>query len=113
MRTLGDRIKYIRKENNLNQVEFSKIIGVSQGTLSEIEQNKYKPSIDAVILIYTNFKVDLEWLLIDSVYYNNLNDTYKLEVNGKEKELLTLFNKLHSDDQNEVKEIISLKLKKY
>jgi transcriptional regulator with XRE-family HTH domain len=29
--SLGERIRIIRKSNNLNQVEFSNIIGVSQG----------------------------------------------------------------------------------
>ncbi|UJF33729.1 helix-turn-helix domain-containing protein [Paenibacillus hexagrammi] len=39
--TLGQRIRIIRKSNILNQVEFSNYIGVSQGTLSELEM--YKP----------------------------------------------------------------------
>lgn len=41
---LGERIKRIRKKNQMNQTEFSHFIGVSQGTLSELEQNKSNPS---------------------------------------------------------------------
>ncbi|MCY9593235.1 XRE family transcriptional regulator [Paenibacillus chitinolyticus] len=33
----GYRIKCIRKENNLNQSQFAKSMGISQGNLSEIE----------------------------------------------------------------------------
>ncbi len=37
MSTTGERIKRIRKIDEQNQVDFSNIIGVSQGTLSELE----------------------------------------------------------------------------
>ena len=38
MSSIGERIKRIRKIHEHNQVEFSNMIGVSQGTLSELEQ---------------------------------------------------------------------------
>lgn len=37
---IGHKIKCIRKENNLNQVQFAKSIGISQGNLSEMEDNE-------------------------------------------------------------------------
>ncbi|MCC3359681.1 helix-turn-helix domain-containing protein [Bacillus sp. REN16] len=109
MITLGNRIKYVRKTNKLNQVEFAKIIGISQGTLSEVEQDKYNPSIETIILIHKNFKVDLEWLLVNL----NSSNPYKSKIVGNEVELLTLFRKLPSDEQDEVIGIIELKLKRY
>ncbi|WP_445322337.1 helix-turn-helix domain-containing protein [Paenibacillus sp. IHBB 10380] len=36
--SLGDRIRSIRKNKMLNQTEFSLMIGISQGTLSELER---------------------------------------------------------------------------
>ncbi|WP_225999805.1 MULTISPECIES: helix-turn-helix domain-containing protein [unclassified Paenibacillus] len=45
MKTIGEKLKGIRKINKLNQIEFSQIIGISQGTLSELEKDKYKPSL--------------------------------------------------------------------
>ncbi|MGO4951397.1 helix-turn-helix domain-containing protein [Paenibacillus sp. DRB1-1] len=44
MSTIGQRIRTIRK-NNLNQIKFANIIGISQATLSELEQDKYKSSL--------------------------------------------------------------------
>lgn len=44
MSTIRERIRWIRKIHEHNQVVFSNIIGVSQGTLSELEQDKYKPA---------------------------------------------------------------------
>jgi DNA-binding XRE family transcriptional regulator len=46
MKTLGEKIKSIRKLNKLNQTGFSSTIGISQGTLSELEKDKYKPSLE-------------------------------------------------------------------
>lgn len=48
MNTIGAKIKQIRKINNLTQIEYSKLIGISQGTLSEIEKGKVKPTIDTL-----------------------------------------------------------------
>ncbi|WP_419182335.1 helix-turn-helix domain-containing protein [Paenibacillus radicis (ex Xue et al. 2023)] len=39
---MGSNIRKLRKLNNLNQVEFSSYIGISQGNLSEIEQGNCK-----------------------------------------------------------------------
>jgi predicted XRE-type DNA-binding protein len=36
MNTIGDKVKVIRKKNNLNQIDFAETIGISQGRLSEI-----------------------------------------------------------------------------
>lgn len=48
MKTLGEKIKSIRKLNKLNQTDFSSAIGVFQGTLSELEKDKYKPSLETI-----------------------------------------------------------------
>jgi DNA-binding XRE family transcriptional regulator len=111
--TLGERIKYIRKTNQLNQVEFAKIIDVSQGTLSELEKDKYKPSIDTIISIHNNFPVDIEWLLVNHHQKDNTEDTYNSKNKDKEGELLTLFSNLSTGDQDEIIGIMELKLKRY
>ncbi|WP_053361365.1 helix-turn-helix transcriptional regulator [Bacillus sp. FJAT-27251] len=112
MLTLGRRINYVRKINKLNQVEFSKIIGVSQGTLSELETDKYKPSLEIIILIHRNFKVDLEWLLVDTNDITN-RDLCLPKITGKEEELILLFRELSTEDQDEIIGIIELKLNRY
>lgn len=108
MSTLGGRIKGIRKTNQLSQIDFANMIGVSQGTLSELEQDKYKPSIDIIIAIQNKFKVDLEWLIIGST-----KDTYIINLNEKEAKLVSGFRKLNIDGQDEIFEIIGIKLKRH
>jgi transcriptional regulator with XRE-family HTH domain len=109
---IGQRIKIIRKMNKLNQVEFAKIIGVSQGTLSELEKDKNNPSIETILSIHVHFKVDIEWLLVGLNPSSTLKDTYLTKAEGKEVELLALFRKLTAEDQDEIMGIIELKLKR-
>ncbi|MCD9025696.1 helix-turn-helix transcriptional regulator [Cohnella sp. NL03-T5] len=47
----------------MSQVEFSERIGISQGRLSEIEQDKTKPFADTLIQLRKHFQIDLNWLL--------------------------------------------------
>ena len=63
---LGERIKEIRKLNNLNQKEFGRLFNVSQNTVSVWEQNQAKPDTDQIIAIVTKFDVSLyDFLGID------------------------------------------------
>jgi transcriptional regulator with XRE-family HTH domain len=63
MDSLGKRLKYIRKQNSLTQIEFAQQIGVSQGTLSDLEKDNCKPSVDTLISLRLSLGVDINWLL--------------------------------------------------
>lgn len=63
MNTIGERVKWLRSENKLNQKEFSEAIKVGQSRLSEVESNKTKPSFDTLYSIKEVFKVSLDWLI--------------------------------------------------
>jgi len=62
MNTIGEKIKALRKQHNLNQIEFATTIGISQGRLSEIEKGKTKPSAETLYELRRKFKIDLNWL---------------------------------------------------
>ncbi|OAB26500.1 hypothetical protein PMSD_25275 [Paenibacillus macquariensis subsp. defensor] len=64
--SIGSKVKAIRAQLNLNQIAFSDVIGISQGRLSEIEQDKTKPSADTLKEMRDRFNVDLNWLLNDT-----------------------------------------------
>lgn len=60
--TLKDRIKKIRKENKLTQVEFGERIGVKGNTITNYENGLRNPT-DAIILsICREFNINEEWL---------------------------------------------------
>lgn len=60
--TIGERLKIVRKSNNLNQNDFSKKLGISQTHVSKIENNVENPSNTLLRLIALEFNVPIEWL---------------------------------------------------
>jgi transcriptional regulator with XRE-family HTH domain len=79
---------------------------VSQGSLSDIESGKSKPSIDTVVSIYLAFDCSFEWLL--------LNEKIRLSERASniKAELLSVMNELDSHDQAEILEIALIKKNK-
>lgn len=62
MSTINNRIKEIRKNNNLNQKQFAQILGISQTHISKIESNKDMPSKKLQKLICIEFNINERWL---------------------------------------------------
>ena len=52
-----------RKELRKSGTEFANIIGISQGSLSDIERGKTKPSAKAIIGLIQKTNIDIRWLL--------------------------------------------------
>jgi DNA-binding XRE family transcriptional regulator len=96
----------------MNQIDFSSRVGISQATLSELEQDKYKPSVEIIISIISEFHSDLTWLLLGMTSSSDKVFDEKV-VNEKEAELLVLFDKLNSVDQEEIIDIIKKSLRHY
>ncbi|EGD51952.1 helix-turn-helix domain protein [Thermoanaerobacter ethanolicus JW 200] len=63
MDTIGERIKYARKKNNLTITALSKLTGLSVGNLSDLENNKSMPSSNALIKLKNALNVSIDWLL--------------------------------------------------
>lgn len=110
--TLGEKIKSIRKVNKFNQSDFSKRIGISQGTLSELETDKYLPSLETIISLKSIFNVDLEWLLVDTIKDEN-SGVFMTRIDQSELDLIMSHRKLHNGDKREIMEIIKLKINFY
>ena len=60
---IGKRIKKYRLYKGLKAIELSKIINISQGSLSEIENENTKPSADTITSLVTNTDIEPHWLL--------------------------------------------------
>ena len=95
---MKNRIKQIRKENNLTQVEFGERIGVKGNTVTNYETGLRNPT-DAVILsICREFNVNENWLR------NGTGDMYK-ERDGSFTELLS---ELEESDDDFIKSLITV-----
>ena len=60
---LGKRIKLLRTSSNLNQVEFSQVLGISQGYISKVESGIAYPSLKALYMINKCFDISTDSLL--------------------------------------------------
>ncbi len=60
---LGDRLRQWRKSIPLKSYELAKLINISQGSLSDIENNKSLPSADTIAKLYQHTNINIIWLL--------------------------------------------------
>lgn len=60
--TIGERIKEVRKSNNLTQTDFGKQVKISGASVSMIEKGINNPSDQTITLICSKFNVSEQWL---------------------------------------------------
>lgn len=89
---------------NLNQSQFARNIGISQGNLSEIEMGNSNPSTETLIAIKVKHNVNLNWLLTGLDMENGV-----IYEDQDVKKLVKGYRELNEYDRNEIIEIIELK----
>ncbi len=60
---LGTRLRGWRKTLPLKSYQLAKLIHISQGSLSDIENNKSLPSADTIAKLYQYTRLNIIWLL--------------------------------------------------
>ena len=73
---MKDRIRQIMEDQKLNQQSFAQLIGKSTATLSNIFNDRTKPTLDIVDAIKKKFpQVNIEWLLFGTppMYINKVD----------------------------------------
>lgn len=106
---IGSNIRKLRKSNNLNQVEFSRRIGISQGNLSEIEQGNCNLSLDTLLAIKEEFKCSLDKLLTH-LETNLEKGEYFPCLSEDEVTVLNQYRLLDKFDKEEIIEMIKVKI---
>lgn len=80
IKRVGDRIKEIRKKNNMTQQEFANSLGISRPHLSKIETSKENASDSVIKLISKLYSVSYDWLTsIDGTYTFDIKDMSDFE----------------------------------
>ncbi len=59
----GERLKELRQEKNIGQVELAAKIGVSKGIISLWEQGKREPTLSSLISIADFFNITIDYLI--------------------------------------------------
>lgn len=67
-KSLGAKIKYLRKQNNLTQEYFSELIEISHRQIVRIESGENLPTIENLEKIANVFNISVEELFINSSF---------------------------------------------
>lgn len=106
MISLGNRIKSRRKELGLTQTDIYRECGIASGALSQIENGTRTPSILLFYKISEVLKCDVKWLITGSSFSENF------KISEKEENLINIFRELPENDQEEIFEILHMKLRR-
>lgn len=90
--SIGGKIKTLRKERKLTQVELAKKSNISRSYLTDIENDRYNPSVETLKAIANSLDVKLSDILSDDVEQNtSLNDRDKKSITNDLKKLMDEF----------------------
>lgn len=95
---MKNRIKELRKAENLNQSDFAERIGIKQGAISAIEKGSSNLTERTIADICREFNVNEEWLRYGT------GDMYREMT--KEEETLQHLEKLLKNEQNQLRKDI-------
>ncbi|MGE8205840.1 helix-turn-helix domain-containing protein [Heyndrickxia sp. NPDC080065] len=103
---IGNRIRFLRKENNMTSVDLAQKIQISQPYLSQIERGKQTVSVDILINICNVFGMTLEQFFSQKDSFSDvisLNKVMRAAGNLNNEELEALHNFLEIITKNVVK----------
>lgn len=94
---IGKNIQKIRKSNGYTQEKLAEIIEVSVRYISDIEQDKSKPSYEVLIKICNVFKISLDQIFCE---YIDVKENKSIEYS------LAGFDKLSKKDKETIENLI-------
>ena len=97
---VGRKIRELRKEHKLTQVELSTRLGIQQSDLSRMEQGQYRVSLDTLFRILAEFKMSI------GEFFEEINQE---TITPRDIRLIEDFNTLTTDAQREVETFIAFK----
>lgn len=107
--TIGQRIKQRRKELKLTLKDIQTQSGLTISTLSDIENDKYPPSVGAIISLTELLKVSSDWIIFGRISPTQKDDYDYSEKILSESELICEFSKLSDKDKLEIVDMINIK----
>ncbi len=97
---VGHKIRELRKEHKLTQVELSSRLGIQQSDLSRMEKGEYRVSLDTLFRILAEFKMSI------GEFFDGVA---KESITPRDVRLVEDFNALSDDAQREVEDFIAFK----
>ena len=97
---VGRKIRELRKERKLTQVELSSRLGIQQSDLSRMEQGEYRVSLDTLFRILAEFNMSI------GEFFEGVA---RESITPRDVKLVQAFNALSDDAQREVEDFIAFK----
>jgi len=86
LKNVGTRIRAWRKSLSMKSFELAKVLCISQGSLSDIENNKSLPSADTIAAFHELTDLNIIWMLTGKT--GDKLDRPTLEI---DKEIMTIY----------------------
>lgn len=112
MESIGERIKNRRKQLHLTQTDIKNACGISSGSLSEIENGNRTPSVVIFHALAQVLECSMDWLATGESP-DAKSDKFSVSrdcVSDGEYALLDAYRQLDLDDQDEIMDILNMKL---
>jgi transcriptional regulator with XRE-family HTH domain len=100
---VGRKIRELRKEHKLTQVELSARLGIQQSDLSRMEKGEYRVSLDTLFRILAEFKMSI------GEFFEGVA---KESITPRDVKLIQDINSLSLDARREVEEFVAFKRSK-
>jgi transcriptional regulator with XRE-family HTH domain len=100
---VGRKIRELRKERKLTQVELSARLGIQQSDLSRMEKGEYRVSLDTLFRILAEFKMSI------GEFFEGVA---KESITPRDVKLIQDINSLPQDARREVEDFIAFKRSK-
>ena len=97
---VGQKIRQLRKEHKLTQVELSARLGIQQSDLSRMEKGEYRVSLDTLFRILAEFNVGMGEFF-DEMAQESLTP--------RDVRFLSDFRQLDEESQREVQDFVAWK----
>ena len=97
---VGKKIRQLRKEHKLTQVELSQRLGIQQSDLSRMEQGEYRVSLDTLFRILAEFQMSIGEFF---------EDVAQESITPRDVQLVQKFKDLPEHAQREVEDFIAFK----
>lgn len=62
---IGERIKYLRKKENISQLDLGNIVGRSANQIGRIERAEGNPTIETLYRIARHYKLEVSYFIQD------------------------------------------------
>ncbi len=105
---VGSRLRSLRKERHLTQMELARQIGIQQSDLSRMEKGEYRVSLDNLVKILTVFEVSFN----DFFDAQQAASEPRRALSHEDMQILHLVRQLGDDGRREAMEFLEFKVRR-